>query len=128
MFPIVTTEPLERQQYALSHLYRVLKRFQTGRIALPIVVTEIGVPCAGGNDEIVEGDALCAEENVSRLKVDTIDVAEHHIGVAMFAQDCANRRRNLSRGQAGGGDLIEEGLEQVVVASVDQCDMRVRML
>ena len=45
-----------------------------------------------------------------------------------MAQQIANRNANLARGKYGGRDLIQQGLEQVVVFAIDQHDFRWRML
>ena len=45
---------LERQQQPAPHRRRVLQRFETGRIRLPVVMAEIGMLRAGAEHQIVE--------------------------------------------------------------------------
>ena len=47
---------LERQQDAAADVDRVLDRLQARRERLPLVVAEIGVARAGGDDQVVVGD------------------------------------------------------------------------
>ena len=48
--------PLERGQHAAADLGRVLDRLEPGGEARPLVVPEVGVVRAGGDDERVERD------------------------------------------------------------------------
>ena len=50
-------------------------------------------------------------------------LAHEHGDVALLAQDVAQRRGDGRRRQAGGGHLVEQRLEQVMVAAIDQRDL-----
>jgi hypothetical protein len=58
--------------------------------------------------------------------IDRRHLAQQHVHIPAVAGDGANRRRDLGGGQAGGGDLIQQRLEQMVVALVDQRDVHRR--
>ena len=50
---------LERQQHAAADLQRVLEALEPGRERLPLVVAEVGVAGAGGDDQVVVATARC---------------------------------------------------------------------
>ena len=61
----------------------------------------------------------------ARLEVERGDRREDDPDVRLFAQHVPQDRGDLPWGEDAGRDLEEEGLEQVVVAAVDQCDVDV---
>jgi hypothetical protein len=54
-----------------------------------------------------------------RHGVDREDLRQEDVGVPLVAEDRANRVRDVGRRQGSGGHLVKQGLEQVVVASID---------
>ena len=48
--------PLEREQHAAAHLERVFQRLQARRVRPPVVVAEVRVRRAGGDDQVVVGE------------------------------------------------------------------------
>ena len=63
----------------------------------------------------------------TRAGVDGSDLAHEHRSVALVAQDVAQRGGDGRRGEAGGGHLVEQGLEEVMVAAVDERDVHGRL-
>ena len=55
--------------------------------------------------------------------VDSRHLVEHHPHIGHVGEDRANRRGDVGRRQGSGRDLVEQGLEQVVVAPVHQRDL-----
>ena len=55
------------------------------------------------------------------------DLAHEHGDIALLAQDVAQRRGDRRRREAGGGDLVQQRLEQVMVAAIDQGDVHRRL-
>src|SRR6185503_13271355 len=60
-------------------------------------------------------------------------IGNHHLGhfhvdVRMTAKRLAKRRRDVTRRELRGGDLVEQWLELVVVVLVDQRDLHVAAL
>ena len=53
-------------------------------------------------------------------------VGEPHLRVALLAEEMTDRRDDLGRRQHCGGDLVQEGLEEMVVGTVDDDDGQVR--
>jgi hypothetical protein len=101
----------------------VVDLLEAGGDPLPFVMAEVRVPRAGGEHQIVVGDFAVLELHQPALLVDARHLAQDHALVAGAAQDGADRRGDLRRRQAGGRDLIEQRLEEVVVAPVDDGDV-----
>ena len=57
---------------------------------------------------------------VLRLEVETGHLGELDLDVALAAKDVADGRSDLSLGENAGRDLVEEGLEQVVIAPIHE--------
>ena len=55
-------------------------------------------------------------------------LAQQNLHVRLTPQDVTNGRCDVARGQPGGGHLIEQWLEQVVVAPIDDHDVDARPL
>jgi hypothetical protein len=53
-------------------------------------------------------------------EVDVLDGRQHDAQSVLSPQDPANGRRNVPRRQAGGGDLIQQRREDVMVVAIDQ--------
>jgi hypothetical protein len=53
---------------------------------------------------------------------DAGDIAEQHGEVGLLPQDGADRLRDVGRGETGGGDLVEQWLEEVMILPVDDRD------
>ena len=61
---------LEGEQDAAADLDRVLERLQPGRVLLPVVVAEVRVSGAGGEDQEVVGERSVGEANLAARRVD----------------------------------------------------------
>src|SRR6202521_5622276 len=107
---------LEREQDAPANFGGILDALQARRERLPIIVAEISVACARGEDEIIVRDASTAlDQDRARSDVDAADLPEHDGDVPVGADDAADRRGDVGRRQAGRGNLIKQGFEQVVI-------------
>jgi len=80
---------------------------------------------AGGHDEVIErevfGGRLVAAANLQRVavEIDRCHLGQHDLNVAGVAQDAADRLRDIAGGQHRAGDLVEQRLKDVVIASID---------
>ena len=115
---------LEGGQDAAADVGGVVDLLQAGRDALPVVVAEIGVPRAGRQDQVVVGHACDRRARSVRRSVST------PLTLPSSTWTLAARRRMArigeaicGRRQAGGRDLVEQRLEQMVVAAVDDGDV-----
>ena len=59
----------------------------------------------------------------SLLEVEPLDLCELHPHVLALAEDVPQHGGDLSRGEDARGNLVEEGLEQVMVPAVDEGDI-----
>ena len=116
--------PLEGRQDAASQMMGVVDRFQSGRVCGPVVLAEIAVLCASREDQIVVVERAAGfGYHLLRLFIDALDFVHEHGDIAVIAQDMANGCGDLSRRQCRGGHLVEQGLEQVIVATIDERDI-----
>ena len=96
-------------------------RLQPGRDGRPFRVVEIGVVGAGRDDERVVGDrSAVGDQDLAPLGIQTDRLAEDDRRVALLAQDRAQRLGDVARRQRPGRDLVEQRLEQVEIAPVDE--------
>ena len=93
---------------------------------LPLRIAEIGVRCAGGDEQrivfklpaIIQNDDVPVREHLD-------DFSKPYLDVALFLEDVAQRDGNVGRGQLRAGDLIKQRLEKMVVAPVYQRNLYV---
>ena len=117
---------LESADHARSDRERIGERLQPRRVHGPVVVAEVAVRGTGGDDEMVVGQRLVfVEQHAARGHVEADDfglqdrqVAAPHLAAQRVADRCAHRRR----AHAGGRDLVQQRLEQVVVGAVHERD------
>ena len=97
---------------------------KTRRIGRPVVAAKVAVRGTGGHDEVVvrQRGAVC-QVHGALAHVDVGDLAQQGGHVALLAEQMPDGRRNGRGRQPGGGYLVEQGLEQMVVAAIDQGDV-----
>ena len=87
----------------------------------PLVVPEVGVRRPGRDDQVVVGELLPSrEDDPPPVHVDSLRLGQEHGRVPLAPQDLAQRRGDVGRAQPRRRDLVEERLEQVMVASIDE--------
>jgi hypothetical protein len=101
----------------------VVEGLESGRELLPLVVPEVGVRRAARDEQIVVVELAAASDDAPGFDVDALYLAHEHGDIALLAQDVAQRRGDRGRGEAGCGDLVQQGLEQVVILAIDQRDV-----
>ena len=120
---------LERDEDALADLQGVLEGLEARRHGLPLVVPEVRVVGAGGDDQRVVFDRpAVGQDHPPALDVQVDRLAEDHRRVALLAQHRAQRLRDLARRQGARRHLVEHRLEQVEVAPVDERDRHLRVV
>ena len=112
---------LERDEDAAPDLRGVVDGLETRCVRRPLVVPEVAVPGAGRDDErVVREVEAVPEPDLAGDRVDPRRLAQQDRGVALLAEDRAQRLRDLARRQGARRHLVEQRLEQVVVPPVDQ--------
>jgi hypothetical protein len=96
---------LERQQHPPPHLERVVQRLQAGCARLPLRVAEVGVRCAGGDNQIVVRDLIAVDRHALCRQIDRLDVGEQHLDISLTAQHPADRRGDVAWRQRRGRHL-----------------------
>ncbi len=114
----------EGQQHAAANFDGVFDGLEAGRERLPLIVAEVGVRGAGGENEVVVVEARAAgQRDLPRGGVDADDFVHQHLGVALVAQDGADGLGNVGRRQHGQRHLVEQRLKGVMIAAVDHGDI-----
>ena len=114
---------LEGEEQAPADRRRVLEGLEAGGRGLPLVVAEIGVAGAGGEDEGVIGHlAAVGQQHPAPRPVDAGGAPEQGRHLRAVPEQPADRPGDLRRGEQRRRDLVEQGLEQVVVALIDDGD------
>ena len=114
---------LEGREDAAPDARRILQRLHARRIGLPFVMAEIGMAGAGREDQRVEADRPFAlQQHLPVRPVDAGNRAEQRGDVLVAAQQEADRPGDLRGRQRSRRDLIEQRLEQMMIALVDHGD------
>ncbi len=90
-----------------------------------MVVAKVVMADAGGDDQRVVGNFAVGQGHGLASGVNFFDLSHQDLGIFVAAQDGAQRRRNVSGRQAPGGDLVQQGLEKMEVALVDERDFHI---
>ena len=120
---------LERAQDAAPQLHGVVDRLHAGRVERELVVAEVGLTRPGGDDQRVvrELDALSVGSpdrvHDAAFEIEPLDLEELDGDAGNAAQHVSERRRDLPGREHAGRDLVQQRLEEMVVASVDQRDL-----
>ena len=113
---------LEGAQDAPADVQRVAHGLQSGGVGRPLVVSKVGVGHPGRDDEVVVVEVSVLEEDALLLHLDALDGPHEDRDVALAPEQLADWRGDIRGGERRGRHLVEQGLEQVMVALVDQRD------
>ena len=114
---------LERQQHTPPDLEGILERLESGRDAPPLVVSEVRVGRPGGDDQEVVVDHAVGQEQAIALAVHADGLREQHFDVLLPAENPADRRGDVARRERRHRHLIQQRLEHVMVAPIDDRDL-----
>ena len=110
---------LEGEEDAAADVEGVLDALQAGGESRPVVAAEVGMRCARGDDQVVVGQDAVGQQDGLRRHVDARGLGQHDLRVRLVPQHAPDRRGDVARVQGGRRDLIEQGLEQVMIPPVD---------
>jgi len=92
---------LEREQDVAADLGRVLERFQSGGVWLPVVVAKVGVARTGRDHKVVVKDpgafGRIPQRDLAFHQIDARDLAEQNRHVLLPAENRPDRCRDLRR-------------------------------
>ena len=114
---------LEGRQHAATNLGGVLDGLQPGCQFLPRgILAEVMVMRPGGHEEGVVIEGTVTQQDAVAGGVEAGDLGHQHDGIPLAAQDGPQRRGDVGRRQRPGRYLIEQRLEQVEIAPVEEGD------
>src|SRR5262245_9430542 len=119
---------LERAEDPVTDRFGVRETLQAWSVLRELLMTEVTVRRAGSENQVIVLNlgpiAIGAvDEDDLLVLVDADNLAHDDGGIALRAQDLANRCGDLCRRQRANGDLVEQRLEQVMVRAVDEHDL-----
>ena len=85
---------LVRDQDAPADFERILERLQTGRVAFPCVMAEVGMRRAARDDQVVITDFAVIQDHLAREPVNRFSLAQNDFAVRLAPQD--SRRIGLA--------------------------------
>ncbi len=112
--------PLERRQDAPSHRRGVLDGLQARRVCLPFRMSKVVMARPGGDDQRVIRLAAVLEVYEPAVEVEADRLGEQDASVLLTLEHVAERRGDVGRREAAGRHLVEQRLEQVEVAAINQ--------
>ena len=69
--------------------------------------------------------SLSVEDDLLPFRVDLCDFTQEKLHIVLIANEFSKRVRNIATGNPSCGDLIQQRLEQVEVAFIDQSDSHI---
>ena len=121
---------LQRAVDATPQLHGVVDRLHARGDHGELVVSEVRLAGAGGDNEAVVGVLACLAREGGGVDEPPLQVEPGHLGqddvdVLALAQRVTQHGRDRARREDAGRHLVEQRLEQVVVPLVDECDVDV---
>ena len=84
-----------------------------------------GAAGAGGQHQVVVATGLAVENDLLAFRVDVGHLSEKHLNIALFADQLSQWGGDVTAGNEPGGHLIQQRLEQIEIALVDQGDAHI---
>src|ERR1039458_9877165 len=94
-------------------------------------MAEVARAAAQREDKVIELQRALLQEHLPAREIEVPHLIHQHSDLGTRGEDGTNRLRNIRRGQAGGRDLVKQGLKQMMVGTVNQshlCAGMVEML
>src|SRR5206468_9689382 len=119
---------LEGQQNAPTDLQRVVDALESRRVGFPLRMSEIGVSSARREDKVVVLQLAIQKDHLSRADINGDGLGQKNPCIFLSAKDGAYRVGNIAGRQPGRGDLIQQRLEQMIIATIDDGDTDIAVL
>ncbi len=98
----------------------VLHRLQAPRHLLPVVVAEVVVAHAGGDDKtIVRDPSIVAEHDLCCRRIHRRHVPYQHFRQSVPLEDRTQWGAHITRGESARSDLVQQRLEEMGIAPID---------
>jgi hypothetical protein len=68
---------------------------------------------------------MAVELDGAFIDVEAIHISQQHVAIWLPRNNRSQRRRDIRRRKTAGGDLVEQRLEQMKVAAIDQRNLHV---
>ena len=118
---VLALRRLEGDEDPAADLEGVVDRLEALREPRPLVVPEVRVPGPGRDHErVVRDRAAVGQLDLAPLDVDPGRLAEEHRRVPVATNDAPQRLGDLAGRERAGCDLVEQRLEDVMVAAIDE--------
>ena len=88
-------------------------------------MTEVSVLRAGRDHKGVETNAMILRNHLAAIEVDAGNVGQNYADICVPTHDFADRRSDVGGRQRCRRYLIEQGLEQMIVVTVDKRDGKI---
>ncbi len=113
----------KRRKNPPANLQRIADAFQAWRILRPVVVAEVRMPGAGGDNQIIVRKLAVVRRHHLAIQVDRRGLDQQYFDVLLMSEDAANRRSNIAGIEARCGHLVQQRLKQVMVPAIEQRDL-----
>lgn len=80
----------------------------------------MGMRRAGRNYQKVVGKLAVVQHHLASGSVDRFRLTENHFDVRLMAQDSPDRAGDIAWIERRGSDLVEQGLEEMMIAAIDK--------
>src|SRR5207249_9500461 len=111
---------LESMQHVIADADRFRDVLETEPVSRHALEAEVVRLTAHGENEVIVGDWPVGGVDTLPAGIEARHFRHPELGVGLAAQDGAHRAGDLLRLEAGGGELVEERLEEVVVVAIHQ--------
>jgi hypothetical protein len=115
--------PFKGAQESFTDFLGVSYSFEPRREGSPRIVTKIGVGRPRCDNQVIKRDRDRASGHESTFDVDPINIEHHHFDIGPAGEDASDGPSNFARREHSGRDLVEEGLEQMKISPIDDCDI-----
>ena len=116
---------LEGHQQPAANLFGVLEDLHRRGNAAPVVMAKEAAARSGRQDQVVIGHGLAIEDDLLGLGLDLADLTQQHLHIALGPHQLAQWRGHIAAGDQASRHLIQQRLEQVEVALIDQRDAHI---
>ncbi len=102
----------------------VLEGLEAGSVFLPFRMAEVVRHPAQGQDQVIKRQLFRGKLEGLSGQIDGFRLVEEDGDIAAVGQDGPDGLGDIRIRKAGRGELVEEGLKEVMIVAIDQGDVR----